>query len=58
MGSSGVPASLAMAQVGKEARVPLDRPEPAAADGGQQCIGGMTVSQPPQLMIDAVVEST
>ena len=55
MGSSGVPATIAISQVGRESRTPtvglspIQLP-PAEADWT------VTVAQPPQLMIDAVVE--
>jgi branched-chain amino acid transport system substrate-binding protein len=55
MGSSGVPASLAMAQVGKEAKVPLIGLSPLLLDAADNA-WVVTVAQPPQLMIDAVVE--
>lgn len=55
MGGSGVPATIAISQVGRESRTPtvglspIQLP-PAEADWT------VTVAQPPQLMIDAVVE--
>lgn len=55
MGSSGVPATIAISQVGRESKTPtiglspIQLP-PAEADWT------VTVAQPPQLMIDAVVE--
>jgi branched-chain amino acid transport system substrate-binding protein len=55
MGSSGVPASLAMAQVGKEAKVPMIGLSPLLLDAADNT-WVVTVAQPPQLMIDAVVE--
>jgi branched-chain amino acid transport system substrate-binding protein len=55
MGSSGVPASLAMAQVGKEAKVPMIGLSPLLLDPADNP-WVVTVAQPPQLMIDAVVE--
>jgi branched-chain amino acid transport system substrate-binding protein len=55
MGSSGVPASLAMAQVGKEAKVPMIGLSPLLLDAADNP-WVVTVAQPPQLMIDAVVE--
>lgn len=55
MGSSGVPATIAISQVGRERRTPMIglspiQLQPADADWT------VTVAQPPQLMIDAVVE--
>ena len=55
MGSSGVPASVAMAQVGKEAKTPMIGLSPLALDPADNP-WIVTVAQPPQLMIDAVVE--
>ncbi len=55
MGSSGVPASVAMAQVGKEAKTPMIGLSPLALDPNENP-WVVTVAQPPQLMIDAVVE--
>ena len=55
MGASGVPASLAMAQVGKEAKVPRIGLSPLRLDAADNP-WVVTVAQPPQLMIDAVVE--
>jgi branched-chain amino acid transport system substrate-binding protein len=55
MGSSGVPASLAMAQVGKEAKVPMIGLSPLLLDAADNP-WVVTVAQPPQLMIDAVVD--
>jgi len=55
MGASGVPASLAMAQVGKEAKVPMIGLSPLLLDAADNP-WVVTVAQPPQLMIDAVVE--
>ncbi len=55
MGGSGVPATIAISQVGRESKTPtvglspIQLP-PAEADWT------ITVAQPPQLMIDAVVE--
>lgn len=55
MGSSGVPATIAISQVGRESKTPIIglspiQLPPAEADWT------VTVAQPPQLMIDAVVE--
>ena len=55
MGASGVPASLAMAQVAKEAKVPMVALSPLLLDAADNS-WVVTVAQPPQLMIDAVVE--
>ena len=55
MGASGVPASLAMAQVAKEAKVPMVALSPLLLDAADNA-WVVTVAQPPQLMIDAVVE--
>jgi branched-chain amino acid transport system substrate-binding protein len=55
MGTSGVPAAIAMAQVGKEAKVPMIGLTPILLDPNENP-WVMTVAQPTQLMIDAVVE--
>jgi len=55
MGASGVPASLAMAQAGKEAKVPMIGLSPLLLDAADNA-WVVTVAQPPQLMVDAVVE--
>lgn len=55
MGSSGVPASVAMAQVGKEAKTPMVALSPLSLDPADNP-WVVTVAQPPQLMVDAVVE--
>ncbi len=55
MGTSGVPAAIAMAQVGKEARTPMIGLTPIALDPADNP-WVMTVAQPTQLMVDAVVE--
>jgi branched-chain amino acid transport system substrate-binding protein len=55
MGTSGVPAAIAMAQVGKEAKVPMIGLTPIALDPADNP-WVMTVAQPTQLMVDAVVE--
>lgn len=54
MGTSGVPATIAMAQVGREAKTPLIGLSPISIDPAENP-WVMTVAQPPQLMIDAVV---
>jgi branched-chain amino acid transport system substrate-binding protein len=55
MGTSGVPASVAMAQVGREAKVPMIGLSPLSLDPAENP-WIVTVAQPAQLMIDAVVE--
>ena len=55
MGSSGVPATIAMAQVAREAKVPMIGLSPIALDSNENP-GFFTVAQPTQLMVDAVVE--
>ena len=55
MGTSGVPAAIAMAQVGKEAKVPMIGLTPISIDAADNP-WVMTVAQPTQLMVDAVVE--
>lgn len=55
MGTSGVPAAIAMAQVGRDARVPMIGLTPILLDPAENA-WVMTVAQPTQLMIDAVVE--
>ena len=55
MGTSGVPASVAMAQVGREAKVPMIGLSPLSLDPAENA-WIVTVAQPAQLMIDAVVE--
>jgi branched-chain amino acid transport system substrate-binding protein len=54
MGTSGVPAAIAMAQVGREAKTPMIGLTPIALDPAENA-WVMTVAQPTQLMIDAVV---
>jgi branched-chain amino acid transport system substrate-binding protein len=55
MGTSGVPAAIAMAQVGRDAKVPMIGLTPIQLDPAEN--GWVfTVAQPMQLMIDAVVE--
>jgi branched-chain amino acid transport system substrate-binding protein len=55
MGTSGVPAAIAMAQVGRDAKVPMIGLTPIQLDPVEN--GWVfTVAQPTQLMIDAVVE--
>jgi branched-chain amino acid transport system substrate-binding protein len=55
MGSSGVPATIAISQVGRESKTPMIGLSPISlpAAEGEWIV---TVAQPPQLMIDAVVE--
>lgn len=55
MGSSGVPASIAMAQVAREAKVPMIGLSPISIDPAENP-GFFTVAQPTQLMVDAIVE--
>jgi branched-chain amino acid transport system substrate-binding protein len=55
MGSSGVPASVAMAQVGKEAKTPMIGLSPLSLNPADNP-WIVTVAQPTQLMVDAVVE--
>ena len=55
MGTSGVPSAIAMAQVGREAKTPLIGLTPIALDAADNP-WVMTVAQPTQLMVDAVVE--
>ncbi|MGR4868045.1 ABC transporter substrate-binding protein [Variovorax sp. LARHSF232] len=55
MGTSGVPAAIAMAQVAKETKTPMIGLTPIALDPADNP-WVVTVAQPTQLMIDAVVE--
>ena len=55
MGTSGVPAAIAMAQVGRDAKTALIGLTPILLDPAENP-WVMTVAQPTQLMIDAVVE--
>jgi branched-chain amino acid transport system substrate-binding protein len=55
MGTSGVPASIAMAQVAREAKTPMIGLSPISIDPKENP-WVVTVAQPPQLMVDAVVE--
>lgn len=55
MGTSGVPAAIAMAQVGKEAKAPMIGLSPISIDPADNP-WVMTVAQPTQLMVEAVVE--
>jgi branched-chain amino acid transport system substrate-binding protein len=55
MGTSGVPAALAMAQVAKETRTPMIGLTPISLDAASNP-WVFTVAQPTQLMVDAVVE--
>lgn len=55
MGTSGVPAAIAMAQVGKGAKTPMIGLTPILLDPADN-EWVMTVAQPTQLMIDAVIE--
>ena len=55
MGTSGVPAAIAIAQVGKETKTPMIGLTPIALDAKDNA-WVYTVAQPTQLMVDAVVE--
>ena len=55
MGTSGVPAAIAMAQVGKELKTPMIGLTPIVLDPAENQ-WFVTVAQPTQLMVDAVVE--
>lgn len=55
MGTSGVPAAIAMAQVGKELSTPMIGLTPIALDPKENP-WVVTVAQPTQLMVDAVVD--
>lgn len=55
MGTSGVPAAIAMAQVGRDSKTALIGLTPILLDPSENA-WVMTVAQPAQLMIDAVVE--
>ena len=55
MGTSGVPAAIAMAQVGRDAKVPMIGLTPIQLNAAENP-WVYTVAQPTQLMIDAVVE--
>ncbi len=55
MGSSGVPATIAISQVGKESRTPMIGLSPIQLKP-EDADWTVTVAQPPQLMIDAIVE--
>jgi branched-chain amino acid transport system substrate-binding protein len=55
MGSSGVPSSVAIAQVAKEPKTPMIGLSPISIDGADNP-WVITVAQPTQLMVDAVVE--
>ncbi len=55
MGTSGVPAAIAMAQVARDAKVPMIGLTPIVLDPIENP-WFVTVAQPTQLMIDAVVE--
>jgi branched-chain amino acid transport system substrate-binding protein len=55
MGTSGVPAAIAMAQVARDAKVPMIGLTPIVLDAADNT-WFVTVAQPTQLMIDAVVE--
>jgi len=55
MGTSGVPAAIAMAQVARDAKLPMIGLTPIVLDAADNP-WFVTVAQPTQLMIDAVVE--
>jgi branched-chain amino acid transport system substrate-binding protein len=55
MGSSGVPATIAISQVGRESKTPMIGLSPISLAPAES-EWTVTVAQPPQLMIDAVVE--
>ncbi len=55
MGTSGGPAAIAMAQVGRDAKVPMIGLTPIQLDAAENP-WVFTVAQPTQLMIDAVVQ--
>jgi len=55
MGSSGVPATIAISQVGRESKTPMIGLSPISLPPAETD-WTVTVAQPPQLMIDAVVE--
>ncbi|MEO6972106.1 MAG: ABC transporter substrate-binding protein [Rhodoferax sp.] len=55
MGTSGVPAAIAMAQVAREAKTPMIGLTPITLDPTENP-WVVTVAQPTQLMVDAVVE--
>jgi branched-chain amino acid transport system substrate-binding protein len=55
MGSSGVPATIAISQVGRESKTPMVGLSPISLSPAES-EWTVTVAQPPQLMIDAVVE--
>ncbi|MGJ7498164.1 ABC transporter substrate-binding protein [Variovorax sp. RT4R15] len=55
MGTSGAPSAIAMAQVGRDAKTPMIGLTPLSIDPAENP-WVVTVAQPPQLMIDAVVD--
>jgi branched-chain amino acid transport system substrate-binding protein len=55
MGSSGVPATIAISQVGRESKTPMIGLSPISLPPNEGD-WTVTVAQPPQLMIDAVVQ--
>src|SRR3954470_7572548 len=55
MGSSGVPATIAISQVGRESHTPMIGLSPISLPPAESD-WTVTVAQPPQLMIDAVVQ--
>jgi len=55
MGSSGVPSTIAISQVGRESKTPMIGLSPISLPPAESD-WTVTVAQPPQLMIDAVVQ--
>src|SRR5262245_9739588 len=55
MGSSGVPSTIAISQVGRESKTPMIGLSPISLPPNEGD-WTVTVAQPPQLMIDAVVQ--
>jgi branched-chain amino acid transport system substrate-binding protein len=55
MGSSGVPATIAISQVGRESKTPMIGLSPISLPPNESD-WTVTVAQPPQLMIDVVVQ--
>ena len=56
MGTSGVPAAIAIAQVGRESQDADDRPDADPAAAGRERTGSSRSRSRTQLMVDAVVE--
>ncbi|HEY9066062.1 MAG TPA: ABC transporter substrate-binding protein [Burkholderiaceae bacterium] len=55
MGASGVPATIAISQVGRETKTPMIGLSPISLPPAESD-WTVTVAQPPQLMIDAIVQ--